>query len=126
VSDTINFIKPIYYGFNAISTVGDMLNPFSSNLSKIIKPYPGPTASMYVKTGGVGYLYFAYPVQNGIGGNTTLGSLKMIKDTNGFVVHNSSAPSSSAFTYSTISQYHVYRTKIPCSYYGDDSFQFIF
>jgi hypothetical protein len=121
-SVTMNFIKPIYYGFDASSTMNVL------NLSKIIKPYPGPTASMSIRISGAGYLYFAYPVQNGIGGNTLLGSLKMIKDTNGFVVHSASSPSSSAFTYSTntVSQYHIYRTTIPCSYYGDDSFQFIF
>ena len=130
-SATINFIKPIYYGFSTNSAIGDMTNPISgSSLSKIIEPYPGPTASVSLNIAGSGYLYFAYPAQNGIGGNLALSSLKKIKDANGFIVYDSNLPSSSAFMYFTsggnVNGYHIFRTNNACSYSGDGNFEFIF
>jgi len=119
----INFIMPIYYGFISSSTISSMA---SSGLSKIVQPYPGPSASMSLSIQGEGYLYFAYPVQNGIGGNTLLSSLKKIKDVNGFLIHSEAETESSAFESSTSQGYHIYRTINPCSYSGDDKFEFIF
>lgn len=116
----INFIRPIYYGFSSATTFS------ASGLSKIIAPYPGASQSMSLSIQGQGYLYFAYPVQNGIGGNTLLSSLSRIKDVNGFVVHSSTEPASSAFTYYTSQGYHIYRTIYECSYSGDDKFEFLF
>lgn len=122
VSSTINFIKPIYYGF--IATTASAIP--ATGLASLIQPCPGPTASLKLSITGTGYLYFAYPIQDGIGGNLSLSSLKGIKDTNGFLVHSSTSLGTSAFTSSTISQYNVYRTLMPCAYYGDDRFEFIF
>jgi len=119
----INFIMPIYYGFIASSSISSIA---SSGLEKLIRPYPGPSASIGLSAQGSGYLYFSYPVQNGIGGNTLLSSLKRIKDANGFLVHSSVEEEFSAFTYSTSQGYHIYRTIHPCSYTGDDKFEFIF
>lgn len=130
-STTMNFILPIYYGFsNTMLPSASNFNGGSLGLTKMIRPYPGPTASVSLNISGTGYLYFAYPSQNGIGGNTSLSSLKRIKDVNGFLIHSSADASSSAFTYSTMtsagSSYHVYMTSATCSYSGDDSFEFIF
>jgi hypothetical protein len=119
---TMNFIKPLYYGFIS-ATVSAMP---AAGLTELIKPYPGPSASMSLNINGTGYLHFAYPAQNGIGGNPSLTALKSIKDPNGFSIHSSSAPGSSAFTYSTISGWHVYRTVNICSYTGDYNFEFTF
>jgi len=128
-SATINFIKPIYYGFsNTLMSSGSFSIAAASSLTKAITPYPGPTASMNITTSGAGMLYFIYPSQNGIGGNPSLSALKKIKDPNGFVIHNSDAATASAFTYSTnvANGYHIYRTICQCSYSGSEIFEFIF
>lgn len=130
-SATINFIKPIYHGFSSNADIGDINNPISSSgLNKIVGPYPGPTASMSIPISGSGYLYFAYPARNGIDGNLVLGSLKGIKDPNGFLIYSSLSPSSGAFQWSNpggaVAGYYLFRTKNICEYAGDGSFEFIF
>ena len=128
-STTMNFIKPIYYGFSSINMSSASFSLASAaTLTKLVKPYPGPTASLPLAMNGTGALYFIYPSQNGIGGNPTLTAIKSIKDPNGFVIHRSSDAASSAFTYSTnnANGYHIYKTLLPCSYNGDGTFEFIF
>lgn len=123
---TMNFIRPLYYGFSSNPSIGDSTNPLPSGLTELIRPYPGPSASMSLNITGTGYLYFVYPAQNGIGGNPSLTALKKIKDPNGFSVHSSSDPGSSAFTYYTLAGWHIYRTSNICSYSGDYNFEFTF
>ena len=82
---------------------------------------------------GTGYLYFTYPY--------SYGDLTMIKDPNGFIIHDVTNPTASLytnFTYSvspiltnlitgaTYGTYKMYRTLITCSYTGDGEFEFIF
>lgn len=128
-SASLNFIRPIYYGFSNNSNVGgDLLSPLESNLTELVRPYPGPTASMYLSINGSGYLYFAIPLFNGIGGNVTSASLKSIKDPNGFQIHSSTSMATSTFfaTQSIPAAYCIFRSKNICSYTGDNNFEFIF
>jgi hypothetical protein len=84
-----------------------------------------------MKANGTGYLHFTYPFSYGL--------LKMIKDTNGYIIHDVTTATSSlytSFTYSSsitpftpynyYSTYRMYRTKLPCSYTGSGEFEFIF
>ena len=58
----------------------------------------------------------------------------MIKDTNGYIIHDSNNLITSTFTYSSsvtptcynYGNYRVYRTIGTCSYAGSGTFQFIF
>ena len=77
---------------------------------------------------GTGYLYFTYPY--------SYGDLTMIKDPNGFIIHDVTNPTASLYTGFTHSSstlgptgygtYKMYRTLITCSYTGDGEFEFIF
>jgi hypothetical protein len=77
---------------------------------------------------GSGYLYFAHPF-------TWSSDLIRIKDANGFIIHDSTSPTYSAFgnTYSVISSpapysgfWKLWRTTSVCSYDGNGQFEFIF
>ena len=143
----INFIKPIYYGFtssdislvpNAIPSQApawptNQLVSLKNTLSKIVLPYPGIGNTMTVNTTGTGYLYFAYPRQDGIGNVLNESSLYTIKDPNGFVLYQKGSPTASSFFPSTfwalqapLSDYVVWQTKMPCGYQGDGQFEFTF
>lgn len=136
---SIGYVSPIYYGFSltaldVITTPPTSLTNVINGLSQskiITKIVSGDTVSAnYV---GSGYIYFLIPA--------SYGSLSMIKDHNGFIVHDSSYPSLSAFTYSPgtvapnvgtlynpyIGNYKIYRTIATCSLSGlSNNFQFTF
>ena len=111
---------------------------FSSNANKSITYYPGASGSVSMQNTGGGYLYFMYPSSYDNGSATP--SITKIKDPNGFIIHDSTSLTYSAFTYSgaivmaTASYYpinyygtyRIFRTVATCSYNGGGSFEFIF
>jgi hypothetical protein len=134
VSSSINFISPFILKFDSGNSLTPaVLSSFISSTysTKAIKPYPGLSQSIKMKANGTGYLHFTYPFSYGL--------LKMIKDTNGYIIHDVTTATSSlytSFTYSSsitpftpynyYSTYRMYRTKLPCSYTGSGEFEFIF
>ncbi len=136
---SIGYVSPIYYGFS--TTLLDVITTIPTSLSNVInglsqskivtKITSGDTISAnYV---GSGYIYFLIPA--------SYGSLSMIKDHNGFIIHDTTYPSLSAFTYSPgtvapntgtlynpyIGNYKIYRTIATCSLSGlSNNFQFTF
>ena len=115
---SINFIRPVYYGFTS-SVLTNNYTP----LIKSVTPYPGLSSSISFTYNGSGYLYFVYPA--------TFTTLSQIQDPNGFIIYDSDYPQLSAFTYSTQGQYIVWRTKLQCNYPGattsqNSNFKFIF
>ena len=150
---SINFISPLVGAFAATSSLNfsivddpswtplqlaqETLNRYEStkviikgqtvsNDKKII-PYTG-SQSVMLDIDGSGYLYFVYP--------TNWGTVSQIKDSNGFVVHDSSnltwssftysIPVSITFSYADYGNYFIYRTKNICAYSGSGKFEFIF
>jgi hypothetical protein len=111
---------------------------FSSNANKSITYYPGASGSVSMQNTGGGYLYFMYP--SSYDGGSATPSLTKIKDPNGFIIHDSTSLTYSAFTYSgsivmaTASyypvnyygSYRIFRTIATCSYNAGGSFEFIF
>lgn len=134
VSDTIQFISPFILKFDSNNSLtAPVLSSFISSTysNKAIKPYPGLSQSIKMKANGTGYLHFTYPLSYGL--------LKMIKDPNGYIIHDVTTATSSlytSFTYSSsitpavpytyYSTYRMYRTKLSCSYTGSGEFEFIF
>ena len=130
-TSSIRFIHPSFYGFNLTNiTLGSQLGDFINTSTRFTYPYLGPSQSTSLVYNGFGYVYFVVPNVYPI--------LSIIKDPNGFIVHNSLFPLISAFTYSTITpaggnnlptsvpSYRVYRTIATCSYSGFGNFEFIF
>jgi hypothetical protein len=113
---SIQFIKPIYYGFtSSIITSESTLKLLNS----LIEPYPGTGSSQSVISNynGEGYLYFA---------TSTFPTLvKQIQDPNGYIIYDSDYPLFSSFTFSNIGTYLVWRTKNECGYPGG-KFKFIY
>jgi hypothetical protein len=125
---SIQFVHPF------LLTFGDFGTAFSNSMiqgihvsqtaSRTIFPYIGPSQSVVMPAYGSGYLYFAYPY--------SYPELSLIKDGNGFIIHDSSSLTFSAFTYSSAglssfyTTYRVYRTMATCSYTGNGQFEFIF
>ena len=101
-------------------------------VNKEIVPYPGLSQSVFIGATGPGYLYFLIPSTP----TYNYGILSKIKDSNGFIVHDSSSLTFSAFTYSLSTltsapynyygNYKMYRTIASCSYYGSGNFELIF
>ena len=130
---SLTFLSPI---FTLFSMTFNLSNPsrtrsFMNTGDKHIKPYPGLSQSVLFNYNGYGYLYFLIPYSYGL--------LSMIKDPNGYILHDSAYPSSSSFTYSPspvtpsassswvdYGNYRVYRTIGTCSYSGSGNFEFIF
>ena len=105
----------------------------NSNTSKYVVPYPGPSQSVKFPYNGFGYLWFIYPA--------SYPDLTMIKDPNGFVLHDADYLTASTFTYSLPTTpstlglptapygqgaFKVYKSIGTCSYYGLGDFEFIF
>jgi len=126
---SVQFISPFYSKFDSLSnldstTLGVIIS--STNSSKFIGPKP--ELSLKLNTVGTGYLYFAYPY--------SYGDLTMIKDPNGFIIHDFTNPTASLYTNFTqsispistsiLGTYKIYRTLLTCSYSGDGEFEFIF
>lgn len=132
---SVQFISPFILKFDSASVLNStsLTSIITSTYSsRSIKPNPGPSQSIKMIANGTGYLHFAYPL--------SYGNLQMIKDPNGFIIHDISSFSASLytnFTFSTTSisptggfayysTYKMYRTKLTCSYNGDGEFEFIF
>ena len=137
---SIRFVHPSFYGFSLTdidfsstaaglraTQLGNYIN--STNTTRIIVPYLGPSQSVSVPYVGSGYVYFVYPHSYPL--------LSKIKDPNGFIIHDSSNLTYSAFTYSgsvtptgginlASSQWRIYKTLGTCSYTGGGEFEFIF
>lgn len=133
------FVHPFFYGFNLTnidyndspSTVASQLGTYINTANRLIVPYLGPSQSVSVPYVGYGYLYFVVPFSYPL--------LSKIKDPNGFVIHDSSSLTYSAFTYSSsvtptggndlaipTPQWRIYKTIGTCSYTGVGNFEFIF
>lgn len=134
VTSSITFVAPIlsqfgYLNNSNFTTIANALY-LSPTSSRFIENHPGASNSLYKNVKGLGFFYFGYPSNY----NTIYGTLSMIKDPNGFIIHDIKSLTYSAFTYSynvsssgtTYTNYTIFRTKLPCSYYGDGNFEFIF
>jgi hypothetical protein len=143
---SIQFVSPFVMSFETGITAS-LFGPsnsqvardiiFSSNANKSITYYPGASGSIFMQNTGGGYLYFMYPSSYDSG---LTPSLTKIKDPNGFIIHDSTSLTYSAFTYSgsivmaTASyypvnyygSYRIFRTIATCSYNAGGSFEFIF
>jgi hypothetical protein len=131
-TSSITFISPFLGTLEDYGTVSDSsqlaLLIGSSTASRLVTPYPGVSQSVSLNISGSGYLYFLYPY--------SYPELTTIKDPNGFIIHDSSSLTYSAFTYSSsttpgspytyYSTYRIYRTTSTCSYVGVGNFEFTF
>jgi len=132
-----SFIPNSVLSFNLLTPppndpLGSMLIGSTVSVNKRIVPYPGLSQSLFIGATGLGYLYFLIPSTP----TYNYGILSQIKDSNGFIVHDSSFLTFSAFTYSSsilpsipydyYGNYRIYRTIATCSYYGSGSFELIF
>jgi len=125
----IEFISPVFCGFNpTIITSTSSLQTVSTTLTKIIEPYPGTSSSIKSAVTGTGYLYFIFPNSFGAGS----GEPQIIRDPNGYIIHDSGDLLLSAFTQSSYNHptysepYDVWRTILPVAYTGSGEFEFIF
>lgn len=134
------FVHPFFYGFDStdinlygglVSTRQSQLGTYMNTSTRLSVPYLGPSQSISVPYNGSGYIYFIVPFSYPL--------LSRIKDPNGFVVHDSSSLTYSAFTYSgsvtptggnnlatPTPQWRIYKTIGTCSYTGGGNFEFIF
>ncbi len=126
----VKFVHPSFYGFNQNKITNNaLLGSFMNSSTRVAIPYLG-SQSFSFNYNGSGYLYFVVP--------NIYPLLSKIKDPNGFIIHDSTLPTISTFTYSTYSptggnnlptvppSYRVYRTIGTCSYIGSGNFEFIF
>lgn len=126
---SVKFINPVFCGFtSSIITNTTGLSSLFSVSKKQVVPYPGASNSISFGVTGSGYFYLAYP-------SSFATNLKRVKDPNGFIIHDSSFYSSSAFgnTFSTIASpspytltYRLWRIKLPTNYTGPGEFEFTF
>jgi hypothetical protein len=138
---SLEFIFPIYYGFNATS-ISDSSTSFDSiisGLSKYIGPYPGTGNSIKLNYNGTGYLYFIYQK------STFLTNPYQINDPNGFVIYDTTSSINGAFSGSSVGgvsnaggswtrpvgklggTWVVWKSQYPCSYTStNDKFEFKF
>jgi hypothetical protein len=127
---SVKFVHPSFYGFNLnLVTNSTSLGSFINSSNRLTLPYLG-SQSVSLSYNGSGYVYFVVP--------NIYPLLSKIKDPNGFIIHDSTLPTTSAFTYSTNSpsggnnlplvppSYRIYRTLGTCSYSGSGNFEFIF
>jgi len=128
---SITFVRPFLLSFGSFGTTFNtlMLDSIISTTptnSRLIKPNPGSSQSFFIESNGSGYLYFAHPI--------SYGTMSIIKDPNGFIIHDINSFTYSAFTFSNsvipslgyYGTYRIYRTVATCSYTGGEDFEFIF
>ena len=125
---SIQFVHPflLTFGTHGLTFNSSMIQSIHSSLTTTwsIQPYVGGSQSVKMSAVGGGFLYFAYPF--------SYPAISKIKDPNGFIIHDSSSLTYSAFTYSAsglssfYTTYRVYRTSATCSYTGTGEFEFIF
>ena len=127
VSPFFDKFSPTYINMFA-GTINSDIGTLIGTSNKTISPLliDGVTQSISKSYVGYGYIYFLYPVSYGL--------LSLIKDPNGYIVHDSNNLTTSTFTYSNsvtptgynYGNYRVYRSIGTCSYTGSGTFQFIF
>jgi hypothetical protein len=129
---SISFVHPSFYGFSDVdvhnaSSLGTFINNATRYTIQNIA-----SQSISLTYNGNGYIYFVVPYAYDL--------LTMIKDPNGFIVHDSNYLTYSSFTYSSggvipsgannlpspAPSYRIYRTIGTCSYTGGGKFEFIF
>lgn len=130
---SVSFVHPSFYGFSNtdIGIDGTLLGTFMNSANRCAIQYAA-SQSVSLSYDGDGYIYFVVPF--------TYGLLTMIKDPNGFIIHDSNYLEYSSFTYSdssitpigainlptTTPVYRIYKTIGTCSYVGGGYFEFIF
>lgn len=131
-TSSITFIDPFLgtiEDYGTVPTTSQLVSLIESlTASRVVVPYPGNSGSISMSVDGSGYLYFLYPY--------SYPELTMIKDPNGFIIHDASSLTYSAFTFSSsvtpgppytyYTTYRIYRTTASCSYTGGGDFQLIF
>jgi hypothetical protein len=137
---SVRFVHPSFYGFSLTNidftpSAGVLratqLGNYINSANRLVVPYLGPSQSVSLPYIGGGYVYFVYPHSYPL--------LSKIKDPNGFIIHDSSNLTYSAFTYSVSvtptggnnlasppPQWKIYKTIGTCSYTGSGNFEFIF
>lgn len=133
VVDSIEYISPFLINFTPQVFTPDpaglttlMQDP---QTNKLIEPYGGTGSSVnYTLNGASSFIYFAYPF--------SYPELTMIKDPNGFIIHDSNnIPLSSFFIFPGIvpqppfnsyGPFRIYQSKLPVTYIGPGQFEFIF
>ena len=140
VTASVYFVSPFFDKFSSTyidlfaGTINSDIGTLISTSNKTISPLiiDGVTQSINKSYVGSGYIYFLYPISYGL--------LSMIKDPNGYIIHDSNNLITSTFTYSNsvsptapigfpsynYGNYRVYRSIGTCSYTGSGTFQFIF
>ena len=134
VTASVYFVSPFFDKFSTThinmfaGTINSDIGTLISTSNKTISPLliGGVTQSISKSYVGNGYIYFLYPVSYGL--------LSVIKDPNGYILHDSNNLITSTFTYSNsvtptgynYGNYRVYRSIGTCSYTGSGTFQFIF
>lgn len=127
---SVSFVNPSFYGFsNTDISTGGALGTFMNSANRLaIQDIASHSISLSYD--GSGYIYFVIP--------NTYGLLTMIKDPNGFIIHDSNYLEYSSFTYSSVTPagannlptpppvYRIYKTIGTCSYTGGGDFEFIF
>jgi hypothetical protein len=121
---SIEYVYPIYYGFSNTKIIDfATFNSVYPTLNKYISPYPGLSSSVSLNYSGSGYLYFIHH-------NAFQTSISMIKDPNGYIIHDYNDYFYSAFGATTngniISGYNIWSTSGTCSYTGTGKFEFKF
>ena len=134
VTASVYFVSPFFDKFSSTyidmfagtinSDIGTLINTSNKTISPLV--IDGVTQSIIKSYVGSGYIYFLYPISYGL--------LSMIKDPNGYIIHDSTNLTTSTFTYSNsvtptgynYGNYRVYRSIGTCSYTGSGTFQFIF
>lgn len=136
---SLEFVYPIYYGFNLdeIYNTSTSFDSVTSALDKYIAPYPGTGNSIKLNYSGSGYLYFIYQRSS-----FTTNPYKIV-DPNGFTIFDISSSSSAFGGLSPNSitnaggvwgrpsglggSWIVWRSEFPCSYTStSDKFEFKF
>ena len=134
VTASVYFVSPFFDKFSSTyidlfaGTINSDIGTLISTSNKTISPLliDGVTQSINKSYVGSGYIYFLYPISYGL--------LSMIKDPNGYIIHDSNNLITSTFTYSNsvtptgynYGNYRVYKSVGTCSYTGSGTFQFIF
>lgn len=128
---SIQFVNPIFLGYDSsiiVNTSG--LSTLFASSTKLVVPDPGSGNSVKLTVSGSGYLYFAHP-------SSYSTDVQQIKDPNGFVIYDSSNPSSTAWDtpysvifsplpYSNTTSYKLWKMTLQSSYSAGGEFEFIF
>lgn len=134
VVDSIEYISPFLINFttelfdsdaNGLTTLIQ-----DSQTNKLVEPYGGTGSSInYTLNGTSSFIYFAYPF--------SYPELSMIKDPNGFIIHDSNNLSLSSFIFNNsgvvpqppfnnYGDFRIYQSKLLVTYIGPGQFEFIF